>query len=130
MSTRQQQAYVSSDRRPVSGQTTRPVSAEPAQTLLTDKNLRSAAFTSAPAHRQPSAEKLSWLPACCLPNPACHTRPTATTSCVVQANSLHSTSSSASRRNLVALFRATTHYHRGYAEEVKVVPSVCQTGPQ
>jgi hypothetical protein len=41
------------------------------QRLLTGKNLRSPAFTSAPVHRQPRAEKRSRLPTCCLLNPAC-----------------------------------------------------------
>jgi hypothetical protein len=61
--TRQQQAYVSSNRQ--------PASAEPTRALPTGKNLQSAAFTSAPAHWQPSAEKLGQLPACCPLNSAC-----------------------------------------------------------
>jgi hypothetical protein len=62
---------VPSDRQPASSQTTRPVSAEPTRALPTSKNLRSAAFTSAPAPRQPSTEKPGQLPTCCPPNPAC-----------------------------------------------------------
>jgi hypothetical protein len=69
--TRQQQTYMSSECCPASGQTTRPASAEPTRALPTGKNLRSTSCTSAPAHRQPSAEKLGQLPTCCLPNPAC-----------------------------------------------------------
>jgi hypothetical protein len=87
-STRQQQAYMSSVHRPASGQTSRPVSAEPARALLTSKNLQSAAFTSAPAHWQTSAKKLSQLPAYCSLNPACSTQPTTTTGCAVRANFL------------------------------------------
>jgi hypothetical protein len=53
---------VSSDRRPASGQTTCP---------LTGTILRSAAFTSATAHRHPSSGKLGRLPTRCPPNPSC-----------------------------------------------------------
>jgi hypothetical protein len=69
--TRQQQGYVSSDRRPARGPTTCPVSAEPARALPTSANLCSAEFTSATAHRQLSADQLSHLPTRCPPNPAC-----------------------------------------------------------
>jgi hypothetical protein len=70
-SARQQELYLCSVRRPASSQSTRPVSAEPTRALPTSKNFRSTSFTSAPACRQHSAEKLGWLPTCCPLNPAC-----------------------------------------------------------
>jgi hypothetical protein len=70
-SARQQELYWYSVCRPASSQAIRPVSAKPTQALPTGKNLHSASFTSAPACRQLRAEKLSRLPICCPPNPAC-----------------------------------------------------------
>jgi hypothetical protein len=68
--TRQQQGYVSSDRRPASSPTTCPASAEPARASPAGRNLRSATFAFAAARQQPSAEKLGRLPTRCPPNPA------------------------------------------------------------
>jgi hypothetical protein len=70
-SARQQELYLYSIRRPASSQSTRPANTEPTRALPASKNLRSASFTSTPACRQPSAEKLGQLHTCCLPNPAC-----------------------------------------------------------
>jgi hypothetical protein len=63
-SARQQELYLYSMCQPASSQPTHPVSAEPTRALPTGKDFQSASFTSAPARRQPSAEKLGRLPTC------------------------------------------------------------------